>query len=64
MPITTGNYEYTKLELHKEEFDNLIFMGPPPIWHGILHKVYLDIPSNPHMSWKMKVYLIKGDDMR
>lgn len=32
MPITTENYEYTKLELDKEEFENLIFMGPPPIW--------------------------------
>lgn len=24
MPITTENYEYTKLELDQEEFDNLI----------------------------------------
>ena len=32
MPITTENYEFTKLELDKDEFHELIFMGPPPIW--------------------------------
>ena len=32
MPITTENYEFTKLELDKDEFYELIFMGPPPIW--------------------------------
>ena len=26
--------EITKLELTEEEFDNLIFMGPPPIWRN------------------------------
>ncbi|MYB65393.1 hypothetical protein F4083_11320 [Candidatus Poribacteria bacterium] len=28
-------YEFTKLELQKEEFDNLVFMGDPPWWTGI-----------------------------
>ena len=28
-------YEFTKLELQKEEFDNLVFMGDPPWWTDI-----------------------------
>ena len=28
-------YEFTELELHKEEFDNLVFMGNPPWWTDI-----------------------------
>ena len=26
------SYEFTRLELEDYEFDNLVFMGPPPIW--------------------------------
>lgn len=49
MPITTENYEYTKLELDKEDFDNLIFMGPPPIWekHPQEHSFLLSLCFKP-----------------
>ena len=49
MPITTENYEYTKLELNKEEFENLIFMGPPPIWekHPQEHSFLLSLCFKP-----------------
>lgn len=26
------NYEFTEIELTHDEFNHLIFMGPPPIW--------------------------------
>lgn len=26
------SYEFTEVELTQKEFDNLVFMGPPPIW--------------------------------
>ena len=49
MPIT-GNYEFTKLNLNREEFDNLIFMGNPREWedhpHDPSHKFLLDICYN------------------
>ena len=43
------SYEFTRLELEDYEFDNLVFMGPPPIWekHRDDHEFLLKLCFKP-----------------
>ena len=42
-------YEFTRLELDQNEFDNLVFMGPPPLWekHREEHEFLLKMCFKP-----------------
>lgn len=54
MPIT-GNYEFTKLNLSREEFDNLIFMGNPSEWE--------DHPRDPSHEFLLDICYKKLGDV-